>query len=100
MAGSAQFAGCPTDMMIMADQIFLLANMIITVAYASIMVAIVVPLARAGQLRTNKLAVATSLIVVGTRGRTGLARLALGSVAEAVINRAPCSVLVVPLHPA
>lgn len=45
-------------------------------------------------------AVATSLIVVGTRGRTGLARLALGSVAEAVINRAPCSVLVVPLHPA
>ena len=45
-------------------------------------------------------AVATALIVVGTRGRTGLARLALGSVAEAVINRAPCSVLVVPLHSA
>ena len=42
---------------------------------------------------------ATALIVVGTRGRTGLARLALGSVAEAVINQAPCSVLVVPLHP-
>jgi nucleotide-binding universal stress UspA family protein len=45
-------------------------------------------------------AVATSLIVVGTRGRTGLARLALGSVAEAVMARASCSVLVVPLHPA
>lgn len=44
--------------------------------------------------------VPTALIVVGTRGRTGLARLALGSVAEAVINRARCSVLVVPLHPA
>lgn len=43
--------------------------------------------------------VATALIVVGTRGRTGLARLALGSVAESVISRAPCSVLVVPLHP-
>jgi nucleotide-binding universal stress UspA family protein len=45
-------------------------------------------------------AVATALVVVGTRGRTGLARLALGSVAEAVITRATCSVLVVPLHPA
>jgi nucleotide-binding universal stress UspA family protein len=42
----------------------------------------------------------TALIVVGTRGRTGLARLALGSVAEAVMSHAPCSVLVVPLHPA
>jgi nucleotide-binding universal stress UspA family protein len=44
--------------------------------------------------------VATALIVVGTRGRTGLTRLALGSVAESVISRATCSVLVVPLHPA
>lgn len=42
----------------------------------------------------------TALVVVGTRGRTGLARLALGSVAEAVMSHAPCSVLVVPLHPA
>jgi nucleotide-binding universal stress UspA family protein len=38
------------------------------------------------------------LVVVGTRGRTGLARLALGSVAEAVVSRAHCSVLVVRLH--
>lgn len=38
------------------------------------------------------------LVVVGTRGRTGLARLALGSVAEAVLSRAPCSVLVVRLQ--
>lgn len=44
--------------------------------------------------------VATALVVVGTRGRTGLARLALGSVAERVLDRAPCSVLIVPLHAA
>ncbi|MDQ2647631.1 MAG: universal stress protein, partial [Myxococcota bacterium] len=36
-----------------------------------------------------------SLIVVGTHGRTGLARLALGSVAEQVIRSASCSVLAV-----
>ena len=41
----------------------------------------------------------TSLVVVGTHGRSGLARLALGSVAENVMRDAPCSVLVVPLHP-
>jgi len=40
------------------------------------------------------------LLVVGTRGRTGLPRLALGSVAEAVLADAPCSVLVVRLHEA
>lgn len=39
------------------------------------------------------------LIVVGTRGRTGLRRLALGSVAEDVASHAKCSVLVVPLRP-
>jgi nucleotide-binding universal stress UspA family protein len=38
------------------------------------------------------------LVVVGTRGRTGLARFALGSVAEGVVSRAPCSVLVVRLR--
>jgi nucleotide-binding universal stress UspA family protein len=35
------------------------------------------------------------LVVVGTHGRTGLARLALGSVAEEVVRLAPCPVLVV-----
>ena len=35
------------------------------------------------------------LVVVGTHGRTALARIALGSVAEAVLAAAPCSVLVV-----
>jgi nucleotide-binding universal stress UspA family protein len=35
------------------------------------------------------------LLVVGTHGRTGLNRVALGSVAEAVVRAAPCSVLIV-----
>jgi nucleotide-binding universal stress UspA family protein len=35
------------------------------------------------------------LIVMGTHGRTGLARLALGSVADNVVRHASCSVLVV-----
>jgi nucleotide-binding universal stress UspA family protein len=37
------------------------------------------------------------LVVVGTQGRTGLARVLLGSVAEKVVRHAPCSVLAV--HP-
>jgi nucleotide-binding universal stress UspA family protein len=35
------------------------------------------------------------LIVIGTHGRTGLSRIALGSVAETVLRTSPCSVLVV-----
>jgi nucleotide-binding universal stress UspA family protein len=35
------------------------------------------------------------LIVMGTHGRTGLARAVLGSVAEAVVRAAPCPVLTV-----
>jgi len=35
------------------------------------------------------------LVLVGTEGRQGLARLALGSVAEGVVRLAPCPVLVV-----
>jgi nucleotide-binding universal stress UspA family protein len=38
---------------------------------------------------------AADLIVIGTHGRTGLARLRLGSVASNVMRHAPCSVLVV-----
>lgn len=42
---------------------------------------------------------AADLIVMGTHGRTGLARIFLGSVAEAVIRKAPCPVLVVQVNP-
>ena len=34
------------------------------------------------------------LAVVGTHGRTGIRRLALGSIAENIARHAPCSVLV------
>jgi len=43
---------------------------------------------------------AADLVLVGTHGRSGLARLALGSVAEHVVNDAPCSVMVVRLDDA
>ncbi|WP_433824715.1 hybrid sensor histidine kinase/response regulator [Actinoplanes sp. CA-015351] len=46
----------------MPQQLYLGGNLIIMVAYMAIMVAIVVPVNRAGQLRTNKLAVATAMI--------------------------------------
>jgi PAS domain S-box-containing protein len=46
----------------MPDQIFFLGNLVIMIAYAAISVAIVVPVTRAGQLRTNKLATATAMI--------------------------------------
>jgi nucleotide-binding universal stress UspA family protein len=39
------------------------------------------------------------LIVMGTHGRTGLARLMMGSVAERVVREAPCDVLVVHTKP-
>jgi nucleotide-binding universal stress UspA family protein len=40
-------------------------------------------------------AAGAEVVVVGTHGRSGLARMTLGSTAEAVIDSAPCSVLVV-----
>jgi nucleotide-binding universal stress UspA family protein len=39
------------------------------------------------------------LLVVGNRGHTTLHRVTLGSVAEAIVQSAPCSVLVVRLPP-
>jgi nucleotide-binding universal stress UspA family protein len=42
----------------------------------------------------------TDLVVVGTRGHTGLTRMILGSVARNVLIHAPCSVLVVHKRPA
>jgi two-component system cell cycle sensor histidine kinase/response regulator CckA len=44
------------------EQLFLLANLVIMVAYGAITVAILVPVSRAAQLRANKLAVATAMI--------------------------------------
>jgi nucleotide-binding universal stress UspA family protein len=38
------------------------------------------------------------LIVMGTHGRAGFDRLLLGSVAEKVLRKAPCPVLIVPAH--
>jgi nucleotide-binding universal stress UspA family protein len=35
------------------------------------------------------------LIVIGTRGRSGVSRMLLGSVASGVVTYAPCPVLVV-----
>ena len=44
----------------------------------------------------------SDLVVIGTHGRTGLAHLVMGSVAEHVVRHAPCPVLVIrPIeHPA
>lgn len=39
------------------------------------------------------------LIVIGSHGRHGLSHLLLGSVAEKVVEHAPCAVLVVPISP-
>jgi nucleotide-binding universal stress UspA family protein len=49
----------------------------------------------AAQIVTESEALAAELLVVGTRGRTGLARLALGNVAERVIRATRCPVLAV-----
>lgn len=38
------------------------------------------------------------LIVIGTHGRTGLAHVLLGSVAEKIVRKAPCAVLTVRPH--
>jgi nucleotide-binding universal stress UspA family protein len=51
----------------------------------------------AGVIVTTAQDARAELVVVGTQGRTGLARLTLGSTAEAVLHSAPCSVLVVRL---
>ncbi|MCE7947956.1 MAG: universal stress protein [Chloroflexi bacterium CFX4] len=36
------------------------------------------------------------IIVMATHGRSGIARVALGSVAEGVLHRSPCPVLIIP----
>jgi nucleotide-binding universal stress UspA family protein len=42
---------------------------------------------------------AADLIVIGTRGHTGLKHLLLGSIAERVVQKAPCAVLTVKPGP-
>jgi nucleotide-binding universal stress UspA family protein len=37
---------------------------------------------------------AAEMIVMGTHGRSGMVRMLMGSVAEAIVRRAPCPVLV------
>jgi nucleotide-binding universal stress UspA family protein len=41
-----------------------------------------------------------NLIVIPSRGKTGLRRWMIGSVAEKVVRRAPCPVLVLPIRDA
>ncbi len=36
------------------------------------------------------------VVVLATHGRTGFSRVALGSVAEGVLHRSPCAVLIIP----
>lgn len=49
----------------------------------------------AAEILTASVAAGADLIVLGTHGRTGLARLAKGSVAGKVLHHATCSVLIV-----
>ena len=57
---------------------------------------------RLGYARTTVVDVANQwhagLIVVGSRGRTGLERVLLGSVSDYVARHASCSVEIVRLH--
>lgn len=61
------------------------------------------PEVRAGSPASTILAFArewdADLVIMGSHGRTGLARLLLGSVARNVLHHAGCSVLVVRRHP-
>lgn len=42
--------------------------------------------------------ISAGMIVIGTHGRSGLTRMLLGSVAEQILRRSTCPVLVVPTH--
>lgn len=55
---------------------------------------IVVAESAAGEICTVAEKMAADLVVIPTRGRTGLIRFAMGSVSEQVVRYAPCPVLV------
>lgn len=44
------------------------------------------------------IAIPADLVVMGTHGRSGFERLMIGSIAEKVLRKAPCPVLLVPPH--
>jgi universal stress protein A len=52
-----------------------------------------------GEIVRHAKTAGADLIVVGTHGRTGIAHVVLGSVAERVVQRSPCPVLAVPFRP-
>jgi nucleotide-binding universal stress UspA family protein len=52
--------------------------------------------AAADEIVTHANRIGAELIVTGTHGRTGLRKVLLGSVAEQVVRKATCPVMVVP----
>jgi nucleotide-binding universal stress UspA family protein len=50
------------------------------------------------EILTEAASCAASLIVMGTHGRSGIEHMLLGSIAEKVLRKAPCPILVVPPH--
>jgi nucleotide-binding universal stress UspA family protein len=52
----------------------------------------------AREIVDQALAMDADLVVMGTHGRSGFERLLIGSVAEKVLRKAPCPVLLVPPH--
>lgn len=54
----------------------------------------------ADEILVQAAAQAANMIVIGTHGRSGFERLLLGSVAEKILRKASCPVMVVPRHAA
>jgi nucleotide-binding universal stress UspA family protein len=52
----------------------------------------------AGKVAEVAREVGADYVVVGTRGRSQLARLILGDTTQSILQRTPCPVIVVPLH--
>jgi nucleotide-binding universal stress UspA family protein len=54
----------------------------------------------ADEILVQAAALSSDMIVIGTHGRSGFERLLLGSVAEKILRKASCPVMVVPRHAA